>query len=105
MIVGAKTKIFNHLNVIETFSYSHGKTRIVVDTSSNMVVVLFHDRIALLVMRHLRPKTLLKAGKVNFLGFYIVDFKGLSYHTHGLLGMAYIFISVLQSRNIIVFDS
>ena len=55
-----------------------------------MVVVLFHDRIALLVMRHLRPKTLLKVGKVNFLGFYIVDFKGLSYHTHGLLGMAYI---------------
>lgn len=67
-------------------TYSHGKTKIVVDTNSNMVVVLFHDRVTLLVMRHLRPKPQLKAGKVNFLGFYIVDSKGLSYHTHGLLG-------------------
>lgn len=67
-------------------TFSHGKTKIVVDTNSNMVAVLFHDRIALLVMRHLRPKSLLRAGKVNFLGFYIIDFKGLSYHTHGLLG-------------------
>lgn len=80
--------------------FSHGKTKIVADTNSNMVVILFHDRITLLVMRHLRSKALLKAGKVNFLGFYIVDFKGLSYHTHGLLGTC-IIISILMFDKIL----
>lgn len=66
---------------------SHSKTKIVVDQEGTMVVVIFSDRVTLLVMRHLKPKSQLSAGKVNFLGFYIVEHKGLSYHTHGLLGM------------------
>ena len=77
---------------------SHGKTKIVVDTNSNMVAVLFHDRVTLLVMRHLRTKPQLKAGKVHFLGFYIVDSKGLSYHTHGLLGKY--FNSMVRANNL-----
>ncbi|XP_060603951.1 inter-alpha-trypsin inhibitor heavy chain H3-like [Ruditapes philippinarum] len=65
---------------------SHGKTKIVIDQAGSMVVVMFYDRVTFLVMRHLRSKSLLRAGKVNFLGLYIVEYKGLSYHTHGLLG-------------------
>lgn len=67
---------------------SHGKTKIVVDQAASMVVVIFSDRVAFLIMRHLKPKHLLRVGKVPFLGFYTVDDRGLSYHTHGLLGKA-----------------
>ena len=78
-----------NLHVSENSSYfcSQENTRIFVDNSSNTVTVFFNDQIALLVMRHLKSKSLLRAGKVNFLGFYILEFKGLSSHTHGLLGM------------------
>lgn len=65
---------------------SHGKTKIVVDQTATMVVIFFNDRVTFLIMRHLRPISLIRAGKVNFLGFYIVEYKGLSYHSHGLLG-------------------
>ncbi|KAL4227000.1 Inter-alpha-trypsin inhibitor heavy chain 3 [Mactra antiquata] len=65
---------------------SHGKTKLVVDQAGTMLVVIFNDRVAFLIMRHLKTPSQIRAGKVNFLGFYIVDYKGLSYHTHGLLG-------------------
>ncbi|KAL3853549.1 hypothetical protein ACJMK2_017084 [Sinanodonta woodiana] len=67
-------------------SIDEGKAKFVIDKENTMLAVMFKDRIAVLIMRHLRSRELLKKGKVNYLGFYIVEDKGLSYHTHGLLG-------------------
>ena len=77
-------------------TFSHGKTKVVIDKEGSMLVVIFKDKIAFLIMRHIRRKTLLRQGKVNFLGFYIVEHKGLSYHTHGLLGEYLAFLLVLS---------
>ncbi|XP_045167329.2 inter-alpha-trypsin inhibitor heavy chain H3-like [Mercenaria mercenaria] len=63
-----------------------GDTQVVVDKAGTMVVVEFDDEVTFLIMRHLKSGSLLRAGKVNFLGLYIVEHKGLSDHTHGLLG-------------------
>lgn len=63
------------------------KTKIVTDGTGEMIVVMFPNRITLLVMRHLRTKSQKRSGKVDFLGFYIVEDKGFSAKsTHGLLG-------------------
>ncbi|KAK3590742.1 hypothetical protein CHS0354_030981 [Potamilus streckersoni] len=67
-------------------SIDEGKAKFVIDKENTMLAVMFKDRIAVLIMRHLRSRELLRKGKVNYLGFYIVEDKGLSYHTHGLLG-------------------
>lgn len=63
------------------------KTKIVTDGTGDMIVVMFPNRITLLVMRHMRTKSQRRAGKVDFLGFYIVEDRGFSEGTHGLLGM------------------
>lgn len=63
------------------------KTKIVTDGTGEMIVVMFPNRITLLVMRHMRTKSQKRVGKVDFLGFYIVEDKGFSSKsTHGLLG-------------------
>lgn len=62
------------------------KTKIVTDGSGKMIAVIFPNKITLLVMRHMRSRSQMRAGKVPFLGFYIVDDRGFSWHTHGLLG-------------------
>lgn len=79
---------------------SHGKTKLVVDQAGTMLVVIFNDRIAFLIMRHIKTQAQIRAGKVNFLGFYIVDYKGLSYHTHGLLGENVFIISTLSVKHL-----
>ena len=76
----------------ETIPWTNGtmlgsaKSKIIVDQTASMVIVFIEDKASFLIMRHLKSKSLLKMGKVHFLGFYIVKYKGLSYHTHGLLG-------------------
>lgn len=67
-------------------TFKHSKTKIVIDQTGSMMIVMFDDKVSFLIMRHLKPDSLLRAGKVHFLGFYIVEHKGLSYYTHGLLG-------------------
>ncbi|XP_076106059.1 inter-alpha-trypsin inhibitor heavy chain H3-like isoform X1 [Mytilus galloprovincialis] len=62
------------------------KTKIVTDGTGEMIVVMFPNRITLLVMKHTRTKSQKRAGKVDFLGFYIVEDRGFSESTHGLLG-------------------
>jgi|JYMV01.1.fsa_nt_gi hypothetical protein len=63
------------------------KTKIVTDGTGEMIVVMFPNRITLLVMRHMRTKSQRRVGKVDFLGFYIVEDRGFSSKsTHGLLG-------------------
>lgn len=64
------------------------RTKIVTDGLGNMIAVVFPNRITLLVMRHMRSRSQVRAGKVPFMGFYIVDDRGFSWYTHGLLGMS-----------------
>lgn len=62
------------------------KTKIVIDGTGRVLLVMFPNKITLLVIRHMRTKSQLQSGKVNFLGFYIADDRGFSMNTHGLLG-------------------
>ncbi|XP_060559991.1 inter-alpha-trypsin inhibitor heavy chain H3-like isoform X2 [Ruditapes philippinarum] len=63
-----------------------GTAIIVFNKDGSELMVKFEDRITIVIMRHLKSRSLLRAGKVNFLGIYIVEHQGLSYHTHGILG-------------------
>lgn len=65
---------------------SSRKTKIVIDGTGKVLLVMFPNKITLLVIRHMRTKSQLQSGKVNFLGFYIADDRGFSMNTHGLLG-------------------
>ena len=77
----------SQINCCVILFYSYGNVRIVIDSTNSTVVIQFPDRITLIIMRHLKPKSLLRAGKVHLLGFYIMNFKGISPDVHGLLGM------------------
>ncbi|KAK3101322.1 hypothetical protein FSP39_002680 [Pinctada imbricata] len=77
------------------------KTKIVTDGTGKMIAIMFPHRITLLVVRHMRSKSQLRMGKIHFLGFYIVDDRGFSWHTHGLLGQfIYRRISLIKRKNI-----
>ncbi|KAL5014402.1 hypothetical protein ScPMuIL_008672 [Solemya velum] len=75
------------------------RNRVVTDGTGSMVALLFPDKITLLVVRHLRTRSQLQAGKVNYLGFYIVNQKGFSNKAHGILGQfLYRYISVDKKK-------
>lgn len=62
------------------------KTKLVTDGTGKMIAIMFPHKITLLIVRHMRTKRQLEMGQINFLGFYIVDDRGFSWYTHGLLG-------------------
>lgn len=62
------------------------KTKVVTDGTGQQIAIIFPNKVLLLVIRHMRTKSQLRMGKVPFLGFYIVEEKGFSWHTHGILG-------------------
>ncbi|XP_033746543.1 inter-alpha-trypsin inhibitor heavy chain H3-like [Pecten maximus] len=62
------------------------RTKVVTDGTGQQIAIIFPNKVLLLVIRHMRTKSQLRMGKVPFLGFYIVEEKGFSWHTHGILG-------------------
>lgn len=62
------------------------KTKLVTDGTGKMIAIMFPHKITLLIVRHMRTMKQLNMGQIHFLGFYIVDDRGFSWYTHGLLG-------------------
>lgn len=62
------------------------RTKLVTDGTGKMIALMFPHKITLLIVRHMRTERQLEMGKIHFLGFYIVDDRGFSWYTHGLLG-------------------
>lgn len=62
------------------------RTKLVTDGTGKMIAIMFPHKITLLIVRHMRTEKQLEMGKIHFLGFYIVDDRGFSWYTHGLLG-------------------
>jgi hypothetical protein len=70
------------------------KTKLVTDGTGKMIAIMFPHKVTLLIVRHMRSLKQLDMGQIHFLGFYIVDDRGFSWYTHGLLGINHLLFCV-----------